>query len=169
MLLIGPLGTHCNGIWSEILTFSFKKKRLNTSSAKWRPFCISLNVLSWVPQPISFQQIRSRVKQTDNLLRKPNADCTWIVAQYLLTLRDMTVYHPQELGDVPATRLFLKTFIACISHKFYDEFPEWVQLFDRIAGYNLALNTSVRCQSVRMNCFKLPRRGERKIKNIRNW
>ena len=29
----------------EILTFSFMKMRLNVSSAKWRPFCLGLNVL----------------------------------------------------------------------------------------------------------------------------
>ena len=29
----------------EILTFSFIKMRLKVSSAKWRPFCLGLNVL----------------------------------------------------------------------------------------------------------------------------
>ena len=41
LLLIGPLGTN----FSEILTFSFKKMHLKVSSAKWRPFCLDLNVL----------------------------------------------------------------------------------------------------------------------------
>ena len=45
ILLIGPLGTNCSEILIEILTFSFKKIRLKMSSAKWRPFCLSLNVL----------------------------------------------------------------------------------------------------------------------------
>ena len=45
MLLIGPLGTNFSEILIEILTFSFKKMRLKVSSAKWRPLCLSLNVL----------------------------------------------------------------------------------------------------------------------------
>ena len=50
MLLIGPLGTNFSGILIEIITLSFKKMRLKVSSAKWRPFCLGLNVLRiWVP------------------------------------------------------------------------------------------------------------------------
>ena len=45
ILLIRPLGTNFSGISSKILTFSFKKMRLKLSSAKWRPFCLGLNVL----------------------------------------------------------------------------------------------------------------------------
>ena len=46
ILLIGPLGTNFNEILIEIITFSFKKMRLKVSSAKWRPFCLGLNVLT---------------------------------------------------------------------------------------------------------------------------
>ena len=45
ILLIGPLGTNFSEIVIEILTVSFKKMRLKVSSAKWRPFCLGLNVL----------------------------------------------------------------------------------------------------------------------------
>ena len=49
ILLIGPLGTNFNEILVEIITFSFKKMRLKVSSAKWRPFCLDLNVLTvWI-------------------------------------------------------------------------------------------------------------------------
>ena len=41
ILLIWNLGTKFNEISSEIYTFSFKKML----SGKWRPFCLSLNVL----------------------------------------------------------------------------------------------------------------------------
>ena len=41
ILLIGPLRTNFN----EILKFVLKKMRLKVSSAKWRPFCVGLNVL----------------------------------------------------------------------------------------------------------------------------
>ena len=54
ILLIGLLGTNFSEISIKILTFSFTKMRLNVSSAKWRPFCLGLNVLShggWVNSP----------------------------------------------------------------------------------------------------------------------
>ena len=48
ILLIGPLGTNFSEILIEILTFSFMKMCLKVSSAKWRPFCLGLNVLTYV-------------------------------------------------------------------------------------------------------------------------
>ena len=45
ILLIGALGTNFNEMLIEILTFLFMKMRLKVSSAKWRPFCLGLNVL----------------------------------------------------------------------------------------------------------------------------
>ena len=44
-LLIGPLETNFSEILIAIQTFSLKKTRLKMSSAKWRPFCLGLNVL----------------------------------------------------------------------------------------------------------------------------
>ena len=46
MLLIAPLKTNFSEISIEILTFAFKKMHLKVSSAKWRPFCFGLNVLT---------------------------------------------------------------------------------------------------------------------------
>ena len=45
ILLIAPLGTNFSEILNGIQTFSFKKMHLKMSSAKWRPFCLGLNVL----------------------------------------------------------------------------------------------------------------------------
>ena len=45
-LLIGGLGTNFSKILSEIHTVSFKKMHLKMLSAKCRPFCLSLNVLT---------------------------------------------------------------------------------------------------------------------------
>ena len=54
ILLIGPLGTNFSEFLIVIHTFSFKKMRLKVSSAKWRPFCLSLNVLITLkPIPIT--------------------------------------------------------------------------------------------------------------------
>ena len=46
ILLIGPLGTNFSEILIGVQTFSFKKLHLKMSSAKSRPFCLGLNVLS---------------------------------------------------------------------------------------------------------------------------
>ena len=45
---IGLFGTKFSEILIEILTFSFKKMSLKVSSAKWRPFYLSLNVLTMI-------------------------------------------------------------------------------------------------------------------------
>ena len=45
ILWIGSLGRNFSEILIEFLIFWFKKMRLNVSSAKWRPFCLGLNVL----------------------------------------------------------------------------------------------------------------------------
>ena len=47
ILLIRILGTNFGEILSKIPTFSFKKMHLKMSSAKWRPFCLGLNVLTY--------------------------------------------------------------------------------------------------------------------------
>ena len=46
ILLIGPLVTNFSEISIEILTFSFKKMCWKVSSAKWRPLCLGLKVLT---------------------------------------------------------------------------------------------------------------------------
>ena len=45
-LLIRPLGTNFNEILIAIHKFPLRKMHLKTSSAKWRPFGLGLNVLS---------------------------------------------------------------------------------------------------------------------------
>ena len=57
ILLIGHLGTNFSEILIQIHTFSFKKMHLKMSSAKWRPFCLGLNVLRHCVsgQPSSFR------------------------------------------------------------------------------------------------------------------
>ena len=45
ILLIRTLGTNFSEMLIQIHTFSFKKIHLKMLSGKWRPFCLSLNVL----------------------------------------------------------------------------------------------------------------------------
>ena len=46
IMLIGPLRTNFSEILIEIITFSCKKMHFKVSSAKRRPFCLALNVLT---------------------------------------------------------------------------------------------------------------------------
>ena len=46
ILLTRPLGTNFSEILVGIQIFSFKKMHLKMASAKWRPFCLGLNVLT---------------------------------------------------------------------------------------------------------------------------
>ena len=76
ILLIGPLGTNFSEISIKILTFSFTKMRLKVSSAKWRPFCLGLSVLTRLPLKTKSRDLIfftgtwacSRVSKNDRLL-----------------------------------------------------------------------------------------------------
>ena len=46
ILLVGPLWINFSEFLTEILTSLFKNMHLKVSSAKWRPFCLGLNVLT---------------------------------------------------------------------------------------------------------------------------
>ena len=62
ILFIGPLGTSFSEISIEILTFSFKKMRLNVSSEKRRAFCLGLDVLKeGCPCLVRFAKYQSSV------------------------------------------------------------------------------------------------------------
>ena len=51
ILLIGPCGTNFSEILIGIQIFSFKKMHLKMSSAKWRLFCLDLDVLNQSNNP----------------------------------------------------------------------------------------------------------------------
>ena len=62
LLLIGRLGTNFSEILSKIHTFSFKKMHLKTSSAKWRLFCLGLNMSTLVSASDEHTRASPRVK-----------------------------------------------------------------------------------------------------------
>ena len=68
ILLIGPLGTNFSEMLIEIHTFSFKKIHLKMSSAKWRPFCLDLNVLSSPPIPLPGSRTNKFLEDTGILV-----------------------------------------------------------------------------------------------------
>ena len=74
ILLIGPYGTNFNEILIEILIFSFTKMSLKVSSAKLRPFCLGLNVLTEAVVTISwpiFLTHKVQVKEPCMAIKSP--------------------------------------------------------------------------------------------------
>ena len=70
ILLIGPLGTNFSEILIGIHTVSFKKIHLKMSSAKWRPFCFGLNVLSNVTSRLTGESVHFN-SHPGSFLRQP--------------------------------------------------------------------------------------------------
>ena len=56
ILLIGPYVRNSSDIEIRIRRISLKKMHLKMSAAKWRPFCLGLNVLIITCNPIMKQQ-----------------------------------------------------------------------------------------------------------------
>ena len=67
ILLIGPLGTSFDEILIEIHTISFKKRHLQMSSGKRRPFCLGINVLRGPRTQHNKKIIMSRCLSTTEL------------------------------------------------------------------------------------------------------
>ena len=61
ILLIGPLGTNFSEISIRIHNFSFTKMHLKMSSAKWRPLCLGLNVLTEIAHPRNRQYFHAHL------------------------------------------------------------------------------------------------------------
>ena len=68
ILLIRPLGTNFGEISFGIQTSSLKKMHLKMSSAKWRPFCLSLNVLMMEPDGYIISWWRYDMERLSTLL-----------------------------------------------------------------------------------------------------
>ena len=75
---IWPLGTDFSEISIGTLTFSFKKMRLKVSSAKWRPFCLGLNVLMnhRLSCPIWYWSLLTQKRCLQFLLYHEGNNCT---------------------------------------------------------------------------------------------
>ena len=69
ILLIGTLWTNFSEILIRIRIFSFKKMGLKMSSAKWRPFCLGLKVLTLLIPKLEYcGKMQVNAMAADNLL-----------------------------------------------------------------------------------------------------
>ena len=71
ILLIGPVGANFSEILVGIRTFSFRKMHLKMASAKWRPFCLGLNVLNQQSHWLSAPTIQVSTCLTPSLYLNP--------------------------------------------------------------------------------------------------
>ena len=117
ILLIRNLGTNFSEILSKIYAFSFKKIPLKTSSGKWRPFCLGLNVLifqcvniTWTPL-LLFTRSSNRVsiiKYKQYICLSCRKDIYWLPIMYLTSFFNVvsptthsTTFTCQETVKIP--------------------------------------------------------------------
>ena len=86
ILLIRPLGTNFSEILIEIHTFLFKKMHLKMPSAKWRPFCHRLNVLT------VYVMASTLIHEPTSYVFNPYAPCSLKIFEN----KSFTVYNKQE-------------------------------------------------------------------------
>ena len=89
LLLIRPLGTNFNEILIGFQAFSFKKMHLKMSSAKWRPFCLGLNVSTLQPKNDQITMLYPWYLSPQTFV--PNADLGLLLSNSFVVLlkRDM--------------------------------------------------------------------------------
>ena len=101
ILLIGIPGTNFSEIVTKIQTFSVKKMHLKMAFAKWRPFCLGLNVLilqQGMQYPVIVDHVMMehngvfRVRLWGNIMRLRQNGCCfpdnimlWYVSTFCIT------------------------------------------------------------------------------------
>ena len=114
ILLIGPLGTNFSDILIEIQIFSFKKMGMKISSAKWRPFCLGLNVLTVHTRNggiIKNQTYKEKLKLNLYWIRFDQGFDSHTIPHHHMLFRDITVLYKQ--------RIIIYLLIPLISYNVY--------------------------------------------------
>ena len=93
ILLTRHVGTNFNENLIKILIFSFIKIHLKVSSAKWRPFCLGLNVLTGFPLAINEQGAQCHVPRL-----KEQHTTVWL-SQYNGSIEFMVRWHEGPCGS----------------------------------------------------------------------
>ena len=117
ILLIWPLGTNFNEILIGIHTFSFKKMHLKMSSAKWRPFCLGLNVLKPSVGPDTYG-LRSLVLIC---VIQPNLHKQWYSFMWWHIIEHVKATVLNSLRPRPNRRHFADDIFKCI----FENENEW--------------------------------------------
>ena len=107
ILLIVPWGTNFSEILLGIQTFSFKKMHLIMSFAKWRPFCLGLNVkveymhCKWCRQPW---------RKTSKMLQ---------LMGYVFNFHAMTISLDQYIYIWYLFHVYNIPYSLCLSHEYW--------------------------------------------------
>ena len=108
MLLIGPLGTGFREMLIGIQIFSFTKMRMKMSSAKWRPFCLGLNVLTHYFRWLNAKEANPQCTEAASLVSFALSHPFVICHQLNITLycaSTTTAYaFPFRVASMPAVR-----------------------------------------------------------------
>ena len=154
-LLIRPLGTNFNEILIEIHTFSFKNIHLKMFSGKWRPFCLSLNVLSQVSTTLlktDHLKIKSKGAWSSNELQRCHymtgfrADSRLAPSQWEMSLQSNAVSHLLGANLESALQdsriVFVARAMITMQHISYDKIimitAERNQILDQKDQFNLS-------------------------------
>ena len=116
ILLIGPLGTNFSETLIGIQTFPFKKMHLKMSSAKWRPFCLGLNVLRITSSPL-FRRLENPLDSViDFLYRQDNGKSSTMYDRKISTHSWFPHMCPMELTFIAMVLLHFKKPCSQIPH-----------------------------------------------------
>ena len=108
-MLTWPLGSWVNEIWIEILRFSYMNINLKTSSGKWRPLCLVLNLVNLKTVLSSFTLWREELGtgtargcslqlklQIANTFGPTSINMFWTL-MYRIDVYSMTLHRPQSI------------------------------------------------------------------------
>ena len=108
MLLIGPLGTGFREMLIGIQIFSFTKMRMKMLSAKWRPFCPGLDVLTHYFRWLNAKEANPQCTEAASLVSFALSHPFYICHQLNITLycASTTTAHtfPFRVASMPAVR-----------------------------------------------------------------
>ena len=152
ILLIGPLGINFSEILIEIHTFSFKKMYLKMSSAKRRPFCLGLNVLTHWGRLAHKIWISESVNKVDNSSGNGFVACLapgnylnecWLIVNW--AFRDKFTWysnqnkaifiHGNEFENVVCRMTAILSQLECVLTKLQYEYTTGVLLVGSLQNY----------------------------------
>ena len=112
LFLIGPLGANFSEILIKMLTFSLKKMRLKVSSAKRRPFCLGVNVLTHVFmavlslwwESLFAERARSKILTRDTPIARPSGrdlGCLlWVLSKICARVSRLFIQYFTKYHDI---------------------------------------------------------------------
>ena len=125
LLLIRHLETNFSEILIGIQTFSFKKMHLKMSSAKWRPFCIGLNVLTHFPLNKMVASL------TDNIFK-----CIFLNENHIIPIQISLKFIPRSPIDNKPALVQVMAWRRTLRHRNNGDLVHW-RIYAALGGDEL--------------------------------